>query len=683
MRNSTSNSSRENPFDLTKASDYSDLQVKDYWVDVASDKVSLIDFLKPTSLMPILLLGGKGSGKTHLMRYCSSTVQGLRYPDLRRAIEQERYLGVYTNADGLNVYRFAGKGQDDSAWETVFAYSFELWLVESLLVSLRPAVGNYEILSPEWNSAVVQRILALMHTVPVEPVSDFDGMISYLNALRSRVDVIVNNSAITRQLSGIEITFNPGELVFGVPKIIAELCPFAKSATFVYLIDEVENFTEQQQRFLNTLVRYRKGNATLRIGARLYGIKTYTTLGSGEPIKRDAEFESIVLDAQLRENHVQYEALAARLILKRLEAVHPLPALTESTLPSQFAELSSEDYYREFAAEIVAGRDSGGKARPHMARFASAVLRVTADQKIVNALVRLLENREHPLLEKVNLLAFYKRLARSNDALILAKEINRECKALVDEGPASCPQYYELYSHFSSDLLAQLCRDYGRKPVYAGFKTLVRLSQGVPRNLLSLLKHIYRRSAFMGEDPFVGASISLNAQIVGVQDAAEWFWEDAQPDAHGSLVRNAVEHLATLLRSIRYSDSPSECDLCCFLVKSEALSDGGKMALKMAENWSFVLRVSGSSSAKNDDRVLPKFQINPMLAARWGISEARRGAIELRNDFAEVLLAEIDNARTQSAINSRIDAMNCQKIFEKSVLDFTAGGTQTGLFDGD
>ncbi|WP_432444842.1 ORC-CDC6 family AAA ATPase, partial [Staphylococcus aureus] len=85
-------------------------------------------------------------------------------------------------------------------------------------------------------------------------------------------------------------------------------------------------------------------------------------------------------------------------------------------------------------------------------------------------------------------------------------------------------------------------------------------------NLLSLLKHIYRRSSFAGENPFVHGPISVSAQVQGIQDAAEWFWEDAQPDAHGTLVRNAVEHLATLLRSVRYSESPSECDLCCFSV---------------------------------------------------------------------------------------------------------------------
>ena len=333
------------------------------------------------------------------------------------------------------------------------------------------------------------------------------------------------------------------------------------------------------------------------------------------------------------------------------------------------------------ALEIVAVRDAAGIERPHMARFRTAATRVIGDEKIAQALVEQLELRSHPLLEKVNLLAFYKRLSRGCDVLALAKAIRAESEALLDQGPQAAPSYYELYSHFSSDLLSQLFRDYGRKPIYAGFKTLVRLSQGVPRNLLSLLKHIYRRSRFGGEEPFIRGPISVGAQVQGIQDAAEWFWEDAQPDAHGSLVRNAVEHLATLLRSIRYSDNPSECDLCCFLVNPGALSDGAVRALKMAENWSFFVRVSGSSSAKNDDRVLLKFQINPMLAARWGISESRRGTIELKGDFAEFVLAELDNAKTQQAINARVETMNLPKLLDC----VNSGGgdkRQTGLFDG-
>jgi hypothetical protein len=167
--------------------------------------------------------------------------------------------------------------------------------------------------------------------------------------------------------------------VFGIPKIVADLCSFASSTIFVYLIDEVENFTERQQRFLNSLVRYRKGNATLRIGARLYGIKTYATLGSGEPIKRDAEFEPVILDARLREDLGQYEILAAKLVLKRLEAVISSPTLTEATLPQRFAELSSENYYQDVALEIVAARDAAGIVRPHLARLKDAATRLIAE----------------------------------------------------------------------------------------------------------------------------------------------------------------------------------------------------------------------------------------------------------------------------------------------------------------
>jgi len=683
MRIATIDTQRDNPFDLTKASDYSDAQVKDYWVDVGDGDAqkSLVTFIKPTSLVPMFLLGGKGSGKTHLMRYCSSAVQELRHSNLRTAIAQERYLGVYSIADGLNVHRFSGKGQTEETWQSVFAYSFELWLAASLLSSLRPALADVELTSSAWNEALIENIFQLFQVRPVTLPRDFDELVEHLGALRSAVDVTVNNSAITRQLTGITVMFNPGDLVFGIPRVLAQLCaPFQKTV-FVFLIDEVENFTEQQQRFLNTLVRYRKGNVTLRIGARLYGVKTEATLGSGEPIKRDAEYEQLVLDARLREDPSQYETLAARLVLRRLQTAHSGAGLSEQSLSDSFAELSAEHFHQKVAVEIVSSRDAAGVERPHLARFREAAASLITDRAIVEALVETLRFPKHPLLEKVNLLAFYKRISRGVDVLTLAQTIKQDSVNFLASGAAAAPEYHALYSHFSSDLLAQLYRDYGRKPVYAGFKTLVRLSQGVPRNLLSLLKHIHRRSSFGGEEPFVRGKISVDAQVQGIYDASEWFWEDAQPDEHGSLVRNAVEQIATLVRSIRYSDSPSECDLCCFLINPEALGNTSKRALKMAENWSFLLRVKGHSGAKNDDRVLTKYQINPMLAARWGISESRRGSIELKKDVADLLLGGVDPAGAQQAITARTETMYLPRLLEVNLAARASPG-QASLFDG-
>ena len=65
-----------NPFNITKAVDYSDEEINKYWVDIPEGN-GFIDIIKPTSPMPMLILGGKGSGKTHIMRYFSFNLQKL------------------------------------------------------------------------------------------------------------------------------------------------------------------------------------------------------------------------------------------------------------------------------------------------------------------------------------------------------------------------------------------------------------------------------------------------------------------------------------------------------------------------------------------------------------------------------------------------------------------------------
>src|SRR5256885_3507554 len=107
----------DNPFDLNKASDFSDEEIAEQWVDFSDAPGGLLGILKPTLRMPMLLLGGKGSGKTHLMRYCSAPVQAARRAgNLALAVEQDGYLGVYIRADGLNTDKFSGKGQTVEYW---------------------------------------------------------------------------------------------------------------------------------------------------------------------------------------------------------------------------------------------------------------------------------------------------------------------------------------------------------------------------------------------------------------------------------------------------------------------------------------------------------------------------------------------------------------------------------------
>src|SRR5262249_29001780 len=95
--------------------------------------------IKPRELTPQLLLGGKGSGKTHVMRYCSAAVQIAQWGSLKAAIDKEGFLGIYIPAEGLNTHKFSGKGQSEEAWDAIFATYFEIWIATTFLEVLAEA----------------------------------------------------------------------------------------------------------------------------------------------------------------------------------------------------------------------------------------------------------------------------------------------------------------------------------------------------------------------------------------------------------------------------------------------------------------------------------------------------------------------------------------------------------------
>ena len=107
----------ENPFTITKAVDFSDRQILTYWVDL-HDGAALMELVQPTSQTPMIIEGGKGSGKTHLMRYLTLTSQLLRQgPDsVNSMLGDDQYVGIYVRFSGLNASRFKGKNQTDDVW---------------------------------------------------------------------------------------------------------------------------------------------------------------------------------------------------------------------------------------------------------------------------------------------------------------------------------------------------------------------------------------------------------------------------------------------------------------------------------------------------------------------------------------------------------------------------------------
>ncbi len=645
-------SSQENPFDLNKASDFTDQEIADQWVDLANAAGGLVDILNPKSRMPMFLLGGKGSGKTHLMRYCSAPVQAARHSgDVAQAAVADGYLGIYVSLDALNTDKFAREEPVEEYWSIVFNHYFELWLATALLATIRDCARSTSLDFQE--QAFVAAVIELFDIAPAVMPSDLNALHDHLTRTRKNIDSVVNNSRLRGERPVFDITFSPGRLAFGIPELVSRHAPALGDVLFVYLIDEVENLTADQQRFLNSLIRYRRGSATIRVGGRLYGMKTLETTGSGEPIRSGAEYERVVLDELLREQHEQYDVFVRSLIAKRLERVG-YAAAAQNKVDSYFEQLDARDNWRSADGLLPKPKDS--QLAPYHRKLAADLRNsLGLDEPTITGIIDAIQVPDHRFLEKAAAFQFRKSWPGiRDDAIALAVKVGDQARALALGDRNAGADLASLISYFSSDILAQLFHDYGRRLPYAGFGTMVELSQGITRNLLINLKHIFRRSRFAGEEPFISGVISIKSQSDGVRDGASWFWEDAQPPSGGLQVRDAVESLAVLFRTVRLSHSPSECALCAFSVPWDSLSENSRRTLIVAENWSYLVKLQEGRRAKNSKRIDPLYQLGPMLAPRWEVSEHRRGTIELQRDLADAMLDPAHRAELPNLMKKRL-----------------------------
>ena len=88
-----------------------------------------------------------------------------------------------------------------------------------------------------------------------------------LRNYQREIDIAINNLPITRTLD-VRIRTGPSRLIFGVPQAVNRCLPQLKDTVFLYLLDEMENLSISQQKYLNTLIRHRTGRCSFRLGAR-------------------------------------------------------------------------------------------------------------------------------------------------------------------------------------------------------------------------------------------------------------------------------------------------------------------------------------------------------------------------------------------------------------------------------
>lgn len=650
-----------NPFAITKAVDYTDSEIAQNFVSFANLAGMPSIIANPTSPMPIFLVGGKGGGRTHLMRKLSYPLQKMdAYDGIISKVRKDGYIGIYFRCSGLNASRFSGKGIATSTWNTVFAYYMDLWLSQLTLETLADISRNAE---RRWSQEEISAFARFFLDHFDEPpavvdsaiFSSIDDIKALITTLIRELDRSINNVALRARFEPV-IRASPGRLIFGLAKSIVSELPGLDGLNVTLLVDEFENLSLEQQRYLNTLIREKEFPANFIVGSRQWGLRTFETLSAGEANRKGSEYELTVMEDAYAANKKTFKLFCEDVVLKRLSDAgiardrKSISGLLGSAGPDRFCDND---------ALSIVGQSSSAERR-HIARLRESVYAATTNERLAADIATQLQFHEHPVLEKLAVLKFYQLWNKvGSPSMGSAKTAYSLVASLLTDTPAK--EAVVLLGHWKLDMLAQLYVENDRKLPYSGFDQFVEMSGYLPRNLLVILKGITRWSLFLGESPFVtGGSMSVKAQTEGAREAAAWFARDAQPVGDlGRHVDAAIRKLGGLLRRMRYSDKPVEVSCVTFSTDRHGLSKEAERCLDACVQHGLLLEIRDGQPDRNSGSLQHKYQLNPMLAPLYDLPTARRGTFALTGDeLRGIFDPTVNHSDFDRIISGRVDRMN-------------------------
>ena len=650
----------DNPFEVTKAVDFTDAEIAKNWVDLgAGGFTSLAD---PSGSMPRFLVGGKGGGRTHVMRYFSSDLQLLRHQeDALQGLQSEGFIGIYFRCGGLNARRFQGKGIEPEAWSAVFAYYMDLWLAQQVIQVL----DRIQVATSHWAPPTIAVFVAEVSGLfsadggpsSLEVPLTLVGLSQSLQARQKAMDKAVNNAALTRRLD-VAIESNPGDLVFDVPRIAQLRLPGLESLHFTYLVDEFENLDAEQQRYINTLIREKRLPSNFIVGSRQYGLRTMSTYAAGEENKIGSEYDLVVLEDAYRGNGEAYSRFCRSLIRRRLSGAG-YREFSDPELKGFFEQLPASPLMSEASRRVVSNVDP--LSRPHLRRAREVLEQAGVPSGSTDSLLDRLLFPGEPLVEKFATMLMYRMLAEKEKPSTAVGFASTEAQKVVLMAGAGKRPESSAWRHYRDDLFAQLLYENKQSQNYYGVDRFIDLSGYLPRNVLIILKQITRWALFLGESPYVpGLAISRRAQDEGIREAADWFLADSKAIGDiGEHTHLAISRLGGLLRRLRFADKPIEVSLCAFSTDRQALSASSRRVLDACVVHGLLKELPAGTPHRNSGALHHKYQLSPMLAPRFDLPTARRGVIPLSaEEMNGIFGPNVSNSEFGALVERRLATVN-------------------------
>jgi hypothetical protein len=576
---------------------------------------------------PRVIIGGRGCGKTMLLRYWSHQSMFSRSRvDFSESETNE--IGLYWRADTQFASAMAERDVPTDIWQAGFSHMVALIIGMEVLDSLHSVAESKSplISSADVEAAQLSRLRAFDPSLPETVAGLRDALEEHLWMFESWVNDVRKRP---------QPDFLPGQqFILALIKQVQKEIPALKNITFFVYVDEYENLRGYQQNVINTWLKHSEPPLIFNLA-----------------MKRNSEQDDTVGSEHLADIHDKRrhdleryfveegsELFFAEILFLRLANAGfggPPVSIADLHDPSKLIERKGEAYKKQILTTIEKIFPDVSHEDLAMGVFQDDSLSRKLQARIKDALdkrgARLpVEKFFRPALPEATIITPVLLNRRRNKPEDVAKEMD---KLEIGEANHFTGRRDWTQNNFIGSLL-QLYEPYDRAcPFYAGFHTFLKLSRGNIRHFLELChKSIYRAFPDGG---FEGQEIPPSQQAEAARQASTAFLGEVPSfGKYGNKLHFFVLALGSLFSLAHLRPSLSESEQSHFSVVrgSEPLSDIDEEFLSEATKWSVLFEEEATKIKQSYQPETTEYILNPIYAPYFHISYRKKRKLELKSE---------------------------------------------------
>ncbi len=539
-----------------------------------------------TTERPCVLIGGRGTGKTTVLRGLSYDVRYKLFGAAHSDVKDWPYYGIYHRVNTNRVSAFRGPELDEDQWVKVFAHYVNLVLCDSVLsfIEWYQLRTSHVIVLPE---EVCARIGASLHLESVTTVTQLARALSSAKVLfEASINNISDEVPPNLSLQGHPLD----ELMAALLKL-----PEFQGRLFFFLLDEFENLSDYQQRVLNTLIKHAGDFYTFKLGVKELGWRMRTTLNLHEQLTHPADYARISIPEKLEGE--QFRRFAAAICNKRLAVL-----LQENSSVIRDIELALPGLDIDTEADLLGVGEVAATIRKSLESD------LTSDEIIQLSELKPLE------------LYFLKYWSEGHDTTLVT-----EMRDLMRDR-AHWLQRYDNHKYASLFTIRQGLR--GIRKYYCGWETFTQIAATNIRYLIELVDQSFL--AHVAEGKSLSEPIGFDTQTIAAQAAGrKKLLELEGLSLHGARLTKLLLGLGRVFNVLASQPSGHTPEVNQFHITDSDVPQDVEELVKAAVMHLALVRETGNKLAGETDTKEFDYMVHPLFSPFFVFSHRKKRKMNL------------------------------------------------------